>query len=418
MKRTRQIREYPRQFWTVVLCTFIDRIGMGIMLPFLMLYITRKFDVSTAQAGVFLGVFSLTDAIGRVLGGALTDRLGRKSMLILGLTASASTSLLMGWANSTELLYGSALVVGLFASVGTPAQQAMIADLLPEERRSGGFGIIRVAFNLGVTIGAALGGLLAARSYTLLFISDAAISLLTAGIVILAMHETRPTPGRSGPAQTTARPSGGYLDVLRDATFMLFIAANVAMMCIYRQSNTTLSVYLRDVHSIPEERLGVLTSFNAALVILFQFPISRLTDRHRPLLVIAAGTVLFALGFSMYGWASTYALFVVAMTTITVGEMFVAPTAQAVAARLSPEDKRGRYMGVFGFSWTISSAIGPFLAGLFMDNADPRWVWYAVGLVGLMVAGSFALLQRWVERSTRHEGPASESGITPERNIV
>ena len=418
MKRTRRIREYPRQFWILVLCTFIDRIGMGIMCPFLMLYVTRKFDVSVAQAGVFLGLFSLADAVGRVLGGALTDRLGRKLMLILGLAASASTSLLMGWANSIELFYGSALIVGLFASTGTPAQQAMIADLLPEERRSGGFGIIRVAFNLGVTIGAALGGLLAARSYTLLFISDAVISLLTAGIVILMMHETRPVPGRAGPAQTTARASGGYLDVLRDATFMLFIAANVAMMCMYRQSNTTLSVYLRDVHSVSEQGLGILTSFNAALVILFQFPISRLTDRYRPLIVIAAGTVLFALGFSMYGWASTYVLFVVAMAIITVGEMFVAPTAQAVAAQLSPEDKRGRYMGVFGFSWTISTAIGPFLAGLIMDHADPRLVWYAVGLAGLMAAGSFALLQRRVERSTRCGEVLGESDVSSGRNVV
>lgn len=85
------------------------------------------------------------------------------------------------------------------------------------------------------------------------------------------------------------------------------------------------------------------------------------------------------------------------MAIITAGEMFVAPTTQAVAAQLSPEDKRGRYMGVFGFSWTISSARGPFLAGLIMDNADPRWVWYTVGPVGLTVAGGFALLQRWVE---------------------
>ena len=391
---------------------------MGIMCPFLMLYVTRKFDVSVAQAGVFLGLFSLADAVGRVLGGALTDRLGRKLMLILGLAASASTSLLMGWANSIELFYGSALIVGLFASTGTPAQQAMIADLLPEERRSGGFGIIRVAFNLGVATGAALGGLLAARSYTLLFISDAIISLLTAGIVILMMHETRPVPGRAGPAQMTVRASGGYLDVLRDATFMLFIAANVAMMCMYRQSNTTLSVYLRDVHAVSEQGLGLLTSFNAALVILFQFPISRLTDRYRPLIVIAAGTVLFALGFSMYGWVSTYVLFVVAMAIITVGEMFVAPTAQAVAAQLSPEDKRGRYMGVFGFSWTISTAIGPFLAGLIMDHADPRWAWYAVGLAGLMAAGSFALLQRRVERSTRCEEVLGESDVSSGRNVV
>jgi MFS family permease len=87
------------------------------------------------------------------------------------------------------------------------------------------------------------------------------------------------------------------------------------------------------------------------------------------------------------------------MVIITIGEMLVSPVGQALVARFAPEAMRGRYMAVFGFSWVLPSAVGPLLAGLVMDNADPRWVWYAAGLIGLAAAGAFAWLERWVGRS-------------------
>lgn len=118
------------------------------------------------------------------------------------------------------------------------------------------------------------------------------------------------------------------------------------------------------------------------------------------MIMMALGTLLYAIGFGMYGLVSSYVLFVVAMFVITVGEMVVMPTSQALVAKIAPEDMRGRYMAVFGFGWAIPQAIGPLLAGLIMDNADSRWVWYAAGLVGLVGAAAFVLLQRQVKQST------------------
>jgi MFS family permease len=93
--------------------------------------------------------------------------------------------------------------------------------------------------------------------------------------------------------------------------------------------------------------------------------------------------------------------------------MIVMPTAQALVARIAPEDMRGRYMAVFGFSWLIPQATGPLLAGLIMDNADPRWVWYAAVLIGLAAAGSFTLLNRRVER-TAEQAPQAMIGEKPQ----
>ena len=395
--------EYPQQFWILILGMFIDRLGGALMFPFFTLYITRKFDVGMTEVGVIFGLFSIASVIGSMFGGALADRLGRKGMLIFGLIASALTSLLMGLVGSIELFMGGALVVGLFANAGGPAQQAMVADLLPEEKRAQGFGILRVVANLAVTIGPAIGGLMAARSYLLLFICDAVASSITAGIVALAIRETRPALLENGGKheQTMAQTFGGYLDVLRDGTFTLFIGACILMVLVYMQMNSSLAVYLRDTHSVSEQGFGYILSLNAAMVVLFQFLITRRISKYRPLFVMSVGTLLYAVGFGMYGFVSAYALFLVAMVIITIGEMMTAPTSQALVAQFAPEDMRGRYMAVFGFSWVIPSAVGPLLAGLIMDNGDPRWVWYAAGLVGLLAAGAFALLQRRVMRTVQ-----------------
>ncbi len=391
--------EYPRQFWILVLGMFIDTLGRTILNPFLLLYVTKKFDVGMTEIGMLFGLMAVANTVGRMLGGALTDRLGRKGMVIFGLVISGLSSLAMGLVGTFEMFFAVVLFVGLVASIGGPAHGAMIADLLPEEKRAGGFGIFRVVTNLSWVCGPVIGGLLATRSYMPLFICDAVASTITGGIVLLAIRETRPAPREGEPEQTMGQTFAGYWDVLRDVTFTLFIGACILMTVVYIQLYTTLGVYLRDTHGVSEQAYGYLMSLNATAVVLLQIPIARRIARYRPMTMMALGTLLYAIGFGMYGLVSSYVLFIVAMFIITVGEMVVMPTSQALVAKIAPEDMRGRYMAVFGFGWVIPQAVGPLLAGLIMDNADPRWVWYAAGLLGLVGAAAFVLLRRRAEQA-------------------
>jgi MFS family permease len=388
--------EYPRQFWILVFGMFIDTIGRTILNPFLWLYVTNKFGVGMTEVGLLFALMSLTGTVGRMLGGALTDRLGRKKMILLALLVSGFSSLLMGLVPSFELFFVVVLFVGLVASIGGPAQGAMVADILPEEKRAAGFGIFRVVGNLAWILGPTVGGIMAARSYMPLFISDMVASTITAGIVFLAIQESRPKPEEGQPEQTMAETFVGYRDVLRDMTYVLFIGACILMTLVYQQLYTTLGVYLRDAHGVSEQAFGYLMSFNASFVVLLQVPIARRISKYQPMIMMGLGTLLYAIGFGMYGVFATYLPFLVAMAIITFGEMFVMPTSQALVAKLAPEDMRGRYMAVFGFAWAIPQAFGPLLAGMVMDNFDPRLTWYAAALIGLIGAGSFFLLQRRV----------------------
>jgi MFS family permease len=385
------INEYPRNFWILMVASFIDRLGGFILFPFFTLYITSKFGVGMTTVGLIFGTFSVTGIIGSTIGGALADRIGRKPMLLFGLIVSAVSSIWLGFANSLSLFFAGAIFVGLFSNVGGPAQQAMLADILPDSQRAQGFAIWRVIVNVSAAIGPAIGGFVASRSFLALFITDAIISVVVAIMVFVLLPETRVFI-KKAQHETMVQSFGGYGRVMQDATFMFFWLASVFALLVYMQMNSTLAVYLRDTHNISEQGFGVLVSLNATLVVLFQFAITRRVERYPPFLVMAWGALLYALGFSMYGFAADYSAFIVAMIIITIGEMLYAPIGQAVVANLAPEDMRGRYMAFFGFSFAIPGVVGTFLAGLIMDNSDPRIVWYAAGILGLVAAGMYLSL--------------------------
>ena len=195
MNRLRSIyHEFPRKFWVVVGVMFIDRIGGTLLFPFFSLYITQKFEVGMTQAGVILGLFSIFGLVGQMIGGALTDKFGRRKLILFGLVFSALSTLTLGLVNNYATLIPLAMLIGILSDISGPAHQAMMADILPEEKRQEGFGLMRVVANLSWIIGPTIGGFIAGRSYLALFIIDAAISCVVAVLFYFLISETKPEP--------------------------------------------------------------------------------------------------------------------------------------------------------------------------------------------------------------------------------
>jgi MFS family permease len=406
-------REYPQQFWIIVGSNFIDHVGGALIFPFFALYITKKFGVGMTEVGLLFALFSISDMFGTMIGGALTDYLGRKGMIIMGLIVSAVTSLAMGLVNQLEWFYVMGAVSGLFATAAGPAHEAMLVDILPEKKRTEGFGVMRVAMNLSVAIGPAIGGFIASYSYLILFIADTVTSLITALIVYLVVEETKPEAKINKDEKIGFKETFiGYRIVLRDRKFMLFVMISTIATIVYSQMYSTLSVFLRDVQGIPESGYGWLMTLNAGMVVLFQFAITRRVSKYPPMLILALGSMFYVIGFGMYGFVSAYVLLMVAMAIITIGEMVIIPVAQAYVGDAAPEDMRGRYSGVMGFSWMIPWMIGPLLAGLIMDNGDPNWVWYGSAILGIISALGFL----WLRKT--HQGPEVQQPEAAEPETV
>jgi MFS family permease len=395
LARTKKVyNEYPRAFWIYNIIVFIDRLGGFMLYPFFALYLTQKFDIGMSTVGILFAVFSITGMIGSALGGALTDRMGRKVVIVASLILSSLSALGMGLAPTMGIFVAVVVVVGTLSSIGHPAHEAVVADLLPPDKRAEGYGIIRVVFNLAVIIAPPIAGLLIANSYLTLFIVDAIISLISVAIVILALPETKPQASAHAKPETMKQTFAGYGRVFKDTPFVAFIGVTVMMTLVYMNMNSTLGVYMRDQHGMPEINFGALLSLNAVIVVLLQFWVARRLEKYKPMLMMAAGSLLYAIGFAMYGVVSGIVLFALAMIIITIGEMIVSPFQQSVVASFAPEDMRGRYMAVSSLSWSVAFTIGPYFAGLILDSANPGALWLLCGGIGILATLGFVALNK------------------------
>jgi len=395
VEKTKKVyNEYPRAFWIYNIIVFIDRLGGFMLYPFFALYLTQKFDIGMSTVGILFAIFSLSGMVGSALGGALADRMGRKIVIIISLVLSSLSALGMGFAPTLAIFVAVVAIVGTLSSIGHPAHEAVVADLLPPEKRAEGYGIIRVIFNLAVIIAPPIAGLLISRSYLTLFIVDAVISLIAATIVILALPETKPKAHAHAKLESMKQTFAGYGRVFKDTRFVAFIGVTVMMTLVYMNMNSTLGVFMRDQHGMPALSFGSLLSLNAVIVVLFQFWVARRLEKYRPMLMMAAGSLLYAIGFAMYGFVPTFALFVVAMIIITIGEMIVSPFQQSTVASFAPEDMRGRYMAVSGLTWSIAFTIGPYFAGLILDSPNPNLLWIICGVIGMMATLGFIILNK------------------------
>jgi len=263
--------DYPRAFWIYNIIVFIDRLGGFMLYPFFALYLTQKFNIGMSTVGILFAIFSLSGMVGSALGGALADRMGRKVVIIISLVLSSLSALGMGFAPTLEIFIAVVAIVGTLSSIGHPAHEAVVADLLPPDKRAEGYGIIRVIFNLAVIIAPPIAGLLIARSYLTLFIVDAAISLISAAIVIFALPETKPQAHAHAKPESMKQTFAGYGRVFKDTRFVAFIGVTVMMTLVYMNMNSTLGVFMRDQHGMPALSFGSLLSLNAVIVVLCQF---------------------------------------------------------------------------------------------------------------------------------------------------
>lgn len=407
--RTR--KEYPRAIWTMTGGTFINSFGGSMVFPIFSLYFTEKFGISLAEAGMLGTLFVLGGLVGGPIGGYLTDRIGRKGIMIFSLCAEATFSMGMALAPNIPLLVIDILLFGLTVPMFWPASSATVVDLVPSNRRAASFGLLRVAQNAGVALGPVLAGVMLAvqrlpdgtlrpNAYLPLFVGDAVTSLIFAWIIARRLRETKPQvaaePVPVDPIgdQAVSKPQpsnggSGYGRVFGDSAFMIFVALYAVMGLVYAQMNTTFGVYIHRTFNIPQEHYTLMLASNALMVVMFQFQIARWVDEHDRSRMLALGAALYAVGFGLIGFVATGVLFEAAVIILTIGEMVMVPASQTIAADLAPTDMRGRYQAVYGLVGSLGFGIGPVIAGSLFDVGLGRWIWIGALILGLIVAMGF-----------------------------
>lgn len=367
----------PASAWVLFAGSFVNRLGTFV-LPFITIYLTRR-GYSPPQAGVAIAAYGLGGLVAQAIGGLLADRIGRKNAIALSMLSAGVCTLGLWQADSLGLIYPLMVALGFFGELHRPAAGALIADLLPPEQRVTAFTLYRLAVNIGWAGGLALGGVLAERSFTLLFVGDAATSM-TFGLISLAAlpHGTRTARHEEAHLETARR------SIVADRGFLLFLASVLLAGAVYAQNVSTMPLHVRDA-GYSATTYGLLQALNGLIVVLVELPVIAWTQRHDRLRMVGLGHLLIGLGFASLLFADTIPLLVGMVVVWTFGEMIESPVAAAIAADRAPSHARGRYQSAFGSMFGIAWMLGPIL-GTGAYARSPTVLWMACGLVGIASA--------------------------------
>jgi predicted MFS family arabinose efflux permease len=378
-------------------------------------------SIAGASAYPFLGIWAIKDLhapqsslafaylIGAVLAGAMgyagghwSDRIGRRPLILAGWGSQALVPLAL-LAVGHHVYAGLALLAlePVFGSLGGAADQAMVADLVAPERQERAYASVRVASNLGVTIGPVLGGaLLIGGHWPHLWLGTLVLS--TIGFAVAFRYI--PRGGAYAPEGPPQRGSFGV--IVRDTPFLLFMLASMFATMTYVATETLLPISVTTTHHLAPAAWGVLMILNPLFVTVFQLRLTQWTSTIPASLKLGVAMPLMGVPFLLLNVHGSVGVIALVIMLFVIGEMLWVPTSQAVVAALAPPDIRGAYMGVFGGTWSVGWAATPFL-GLQVRNAyGDATMWMCVATVGV-IAGITGLLA-----ARGHDGKAVGSLAT------
>jgi MFS family permease len=358
VKAWRELRNLPRGVWVLFATTLVNRAGT-MVLPFLVLYLTRDLGFTAVQAGRVLLVYGATALFSAALSGRLSDVLGPMKVIRNSLFATSAVLLLFPLARSHWSVIGMTFVLSLAAESFRPASLAVVADLVTPAQRKPAFALTRLAINLGMSIGPAVGGFLATVSFRWLFVVDGVTSFAAGILLVLALrrapaHRAHADADTGGPVALPSKRAW------KDGRLLFFLAALFPVSIVFFQHLSSMPLYLvRDLH-LSEIDYGLFFTINTLLIVALEVPINSATAHWSHRRTLALGTLLFAVGFGAL--AFTRGFWSVAATVVvwTFGEMFLFPALAAWVTGIAPAPRRGEYMGLTQMAMSLGFAVGPW----------------------------------------------------------
>ena len=400
--RFRNQNRYPLQFWMLIIGSFINSVGSSMIWPFIIIFFRNQLNISMLQASSLLTIKSGVSILSALIAGSLADRFGRKHIMVFSLI-SAGLIYFLYIPKHSFLIYATLMALsGLVEPMYRVGATAMVADMLPEESRTGGYALQRMVTNLGLTIGPVVSGILILKSYALMF-SISAICLIVFGLFIyFLINETLVTTAEETEVETH-KGKENYITILNDKPFMLFWSSLFFTMACSVPVFVNLTAYANENFAIPESQLGLLLTTNALMVIVFQFSVTRITEKHDPKRILTIGGILYALGTGSIILGSTLWAFIISMVIVTLGELIYMPTSTTMAANMAPVHMRGRYMSVYNLAIELAVGIGPMIAGYLNDFMFPKAMWIGCMVLALMaIPGNYAF-SYWGKKRTVEE---------------
>lgn len=378
-------RRLPAPVKLLIYGTFVNRAG-GFILPFLAIVLTRDFGLNEKQLASILACYGIGSLCAILTGGWLTDRIGRRQVLLTSLIGGGSLAVAMGFSRDITILSGLILVYGFVGELYRPAASAILGDLLPSSQRAVGFAALRLAVNLGFAFGTGLGGFLADAGWRLIFWGDGATTLAFAALMFFGIPETRPVS--EPPHKDAPRVS---ISPWRDLVFFRLILCSFAFSLVFFTHITVLPLTVTKSAGYSAKLYGGLIALNCLIIAVIEMTATQWLMRWRRLRVAALGYLFMGAGFALTGLFMHWAWFAFTVIIWTAGEILVSPQQMAFIADWSPPAARGRYLSLFQASWSLAFAATPLVFLPLHARLPEAWFW---PLTLVIAVPPFFLLRR------------------------
>ncbi|MCE5257327.1 MAG: MFS transporter [Spirochaetaceae bacterium] len=410
-------RGLPRPLYTLFVASVVNSIGTFVF-PFMTLYLTGKLGMSQGDTGKFMMLLSIIYIPGNFIGGKLSDRFGRKRVMIIAQVVSAVLYIPCGFTVFSRFVPWLILVSVFFDGITDPARSAMMTDLTTPENRRTAFSLTYLGHNLGFAVGSLIAGFLFESAASWLFWGNAAGVLAATVIVGLKVPETKPTQKQIddtiGSGSTEEAHKGNLLQALGSRPFLiLYTLLTACYGFVYTQHRFALPLQTKATFGASGSAIfGSLMTLNAVLVIIFSTSVMSLTKKWKPINAVALSGLFFAVGFGMIGFAHNVWMIYLSTVIWTFGEIINATNDGAYVANHTPISHRGRFHAVLPLIGGIGGTISPAVMGKVIDDHSLAVVWPLIGAIAAIASLLIWILGR-VEDSAAGKKKAAVLAPSP-----
>lgn len=387
-------RGLSRPSWMLALVMLINRSG-AMVIPFLGVYMVNDLHFSLENTGIVLSCFGAGAVLGSLLGGWLTDKVGHFKVQVVSLLLTAPMFLVLPQLKTVFALGIGVFVLSIFSETFRPANSVSVASYAKPENVIRAFSLNRMAVNLGFSIGPALGGFLAAISYSFLFYGNAIAAFCSFVLFYAYFKNLKGQKLNKSSDSTDEARAGADRSPYRDLHFMIFSALCTVYAICFFQFLSTLPLYYRTDYKLSEYGIGIILAFSGAVVFSLEMLLVHIAERRMTTKgIMVLGTLLCAVSFLILNMVESVFILYVSMFFLCVSEILVMPFMATVTMKRSSIKKRGAYMAVNALTFSIAHIFSPYIGTKVAAEFGFATLWWGITATLVVTSIGFFLVMK------------------------
>ncbi|PCI39908.1 MAG: hypothetical protein COB53_02315 [Elusimicrobia bacterium] len=377
-----------KPIWLLAATVFVNRAGTMVM-PFMTLYLTSDRGLPVSTAGWALALYGLGALTGSYCSGRASDKIGPRRIMIASLVLTGAAFQIFARISEPSTILPAMFVLAFIMESYRPASSTALGQVAAPEVRARAFVLLRLAANLGMTVGPALGGFLAVRNYRWLFIADGVTCWIAAFFLWWVLREDLDNSAKR--AKERGAKLKGERRPFSDKPFLAFCGLKLFQAMVFFQLFSTWPLYFHNVYKYREDDIGAFFALNGICIVLFEMQLVRMIEKSDRLKWIGFGSLLICGGFGLMPWGNSQAWGIFTVLVWTLGEMIAMPLSMAVVADRASESHRGAYMATIAMTFSLAYILAP-LIGTAVYEYNPNALWHGISVLGIILFFGFRSL--------------------------